>query len=612
MDYLFSTLRILQVAFGIGLVIFVHEAGHYIAARLCRVRVDVFSLGFGPRLLAWRRGPTTYQIALVPFGGYVKMAGEDPSERDRSARPDELAAKSPLQRFFIYSGGVLMNMVFALVVLPLVLLAGVPSSTPLIGAPVKGGPAWHARLETGTLFHSINGTPVYDFSDIAQEIALSGSDSARIELTRPGSAERESVTIQPEYDPEEGLYLIGVSPGADPELELVVAPDSPAAAAGMLEGDRLLGVDGQPRSLPPDRQLFSAFAGGAPIALRYERAGEEREALIEPRLPEEDQPKLLGLQPGRLVIRDVRAGGLAAELGFEAGDGLLSIGGRAVYTTNEVLPALLAVSGPARFALERKGRSLEIQTPVLDEAAAVALEEDLAIEPDSESRVLAVVPHSPAEEAGIRAGDRLHALDGDAVESYSDFLERTKSSRKSGTAVTIELQRTGSEGESELHEVTLAPRRVPFPEYGLGLRRAQYIWHVPSVGGAIAAGYASSLRFASSVWHMLRKMGSGEVSSRNMGGPILIAVVSDSVAHEGWAKLFFFLCILSINLAFLNVLPIPVLDGGHLFFILVEMIKGSPVSERTLGYSQIVGLVLIVSLMVYVTYNDVMRFFWRS
>jgi regulator of sigma E protease len=75
----------------------------------------------------------------------------------------------------------------------------------------------------------------------------------------------------------------------------------------------------------------------------------------------------------------------------------------------------------------------------------------------------------------------------------------------------------------------------------------------------------------------------------------------------GWAKLLTFLCILSVNLAFLNVLPIPVLDGGHLFFLLIEKLKGSPVSARTLGYSQVVGLVLIVTLMVYVTYNDVLR-----
>ena len=118
----------------------------------------------------------------------------------------------------------------------------------------------------------------------------------------------------------------------------------------------------------------------------------------------------------------------------------------------------------------------------------------------------------------------------------------------------------------------------------------------------------ASWRFLTDTWLTLKKMVTGEVSTENMGGIITISAVSYDQAGQGWAKLFFFLCMLSINLAFLNVLPIPVLDGGHLFFCLVEAVKGSPVSERTLGYSQIVGLVLILTLMVYVTYQDVMRF----
>ena len=101
-------------------------------------------------------------------------------------------------------------------------------------------------------------------------------------------------------------------------------------------------------------------------------------------------------------------------------------------------------------------------------------------------------------------------------------------------------------------------------------------------------------------------MATQEVSTRNLGGIITISRVSYRLVL-GWTKLLFFLCILSVNLAFLNVLPIPVLDGGYLFFLLIEKLKGSPVSARTLGYSQMVGLVLIVTLMVYVTYNDLLR-----
>ena len=124
-------------------------------------------------------------------------------------------------------------------------------------------------------------------------------------------------------------------------------------------------------------------------------------------------------------------------------------------------------------------------------------------------------------------------------------------------------------------------------------------------------GFASSWKFLQESWLMLRRIMTGQVSGDNVGGIITIGVVSHSWAAMGLAKLFFFLCMLSINLAFLNVLPIPVLDGGHLLFLLIEKVKGSPVSERVMGYSQMVGIVLILSLMVYVTFNDVMRWFIR-
>ena len=110
-------------------------------------------------------------------------------------------------------------------------------------------------------------------------------------------------------------------------------------------------------------------------------------------------------------------------------------------------------------------------------------------------------------------------------------------------------------------------------------------------------------------WLTVKKMIVGDVSTKSISGIITIGNVSYEVAKTGWTKLFFFLCLLSINLAIFNVLPIPVLDGGHLFFLIIEKIKGSPVSDRVLGYSQMVGVVLILSLLVYVTYNDILRVF---
>ena len=133
------------------------------------------------------------------------------------------------------------------------------------------------------------------------------------------------------------------------------------------------------------------------------------------------------------------------------------------------------------------------------------------------------------------------------------------------------------------------------------------MYRATSVGEAVRVGFQSSWKFIVDAWTTIKRILLGQVSGENLGGIITIGAVSYSWASVGMAKLLFFLCMLSMNLAFLNVLPIPVLDGGHLLFLLIEKIKGSPVSERVLGYSQLVGIVLILSLMIYVTYNDLVR-----
>ena len=188
---------------------------------------------------------------------------------------------------------------------------------------------------------------------------------------------------------------------------------------------------------------------------------------------------------------------------------------------------------------------------------------------------------------------------------YSDILDAVKS-QDGGSPLALTIERGSGDGR-ETFSAQVAPMPLPQPEYGLDFREATYIYKASSPLDAVKVGMASSWKLVQESWLTLKRIMLGSVSGSNIGGIITIGVVSHSWAADGLAKLLFFLCMLSVNLAFLNVLPIPVLDGGHLFVLLVEKIKGSPVSERVLGYSQLVGVVLIVSLMVYVTFNDVMR-----
>jgi regulator of sigma E protease len=146
--------------------------------------------------------------------------------------------------------------------------------------------------------------------------------------------------------------------------------------------------------------------------------------------------------------------------------------------------------------------------------------------------------------------------------------------------------------------------------YGFNLQRADFIYRVTNPVDALTLGCTSCYKFLKDSWYTLQGIVTKRVPGKNVGGPIAIGVIAHSFASVAWTKFFFFLCVLSMNLAFLNVLPIPLLDGGHLFFLLIEKLKGSPVSDRVMGYSQLSGLVLIGFIFLYILYQDLERTFF--
>jgi regulator of sigma E protease len=603
-------IRTLQVIFGIGLVIFVHEGGHFIAARLCKVRVDVFSLGFGPKLFGWRRGATLYQVAMVPIGGYVKMAGEMPDGSGRPPRGDELWSKSVWQRFFIYSGGVLMNVVFALVAFPFILTAGVPLPPPIIGAPSPGSPAWFAGLEPGTEIVAVDGEPMFDFANIYTAVALADDGPLRFTVRDPGQTATREVVIRPEKDEDSQIFMIGVPPAYRLDGRLTVEEGRAGYEAGLRSGDILVGVDGGLPSQSPQEQLRGALLSNEPFTLLARRDG----APIRAEITADEEPakgRKFGFGALQNMVKGVRPNPDLDSLGLEVGQRIIAVDGRPVAKPQDWLAALLAAQAAPTVQVqdaEGASRFLTFARP-LDGAAAVQAARDLHMTLDPQSTLLEIGPDQPSFAAGLRTGDRLRALDGHEVEDWKGILGLAGRLSKSGDEVKVAYQRRDGDGIWRGHETTVTPDAPTVQIFGFGLEREIKIYRADSVGESITQGFSASWRFLAEAWLTVKKMVLGRVGTKNMGGIITISQVSYSWASEGWAKLFFFLCMLSINLAFLNVLPIPILDGGHLFFCLVEAVKGSPVSERTLGYSQVVGLVVILTLMVYVTYNDVLRTF---
>ncbi len=602
-----STSRTLLMVLGIGLVIFVHELGHFLAARLCRVRVETFSLGFGPRLFGWRRGETVYQLALLPIGGFCRMAGEDPASADSAPAPYELRAKSVGQRFFIYSGGVLMNVLFALVAMPLVMFLGVPFSEPVVGDVVRGGPAWHARIEPGARILAINGAPIAAFDFIEHEVALGSPSSTEIVVLDPGASAPRTVRVEPRYHEEMGINTIGVRSGADREGAVAVAPDSAASRAGLSDEDRIVGVHCELPELPLEDQLALVTASGGALTLDVEREGQPvRTLTIEPIVREREDRRMLGIGPCADEVADLRANPVLDQLGLRVGDRIASVNGAPLHRALDFERALCRSEQGLSIAVERGSQRLELSGPALSREQALGLARDVALRIPSQSVAIYLLPHASVR--GVLAdGDRVVAANGVELSGWESFLPLVKAAAEEDRSLLLKVARRGADGEYELSERTVSAGPAVDTLYGFAQREALYTYQANGALEALRVGLQANWKFARDTWSMVQRMLLGQVSSKNMGGIISIGVVSYSWSEHGVLKLLFFLCMLSINLAFINVLPIPLLDGGHLFFLIVEKLKGSPVSERVFGYSQVVGLVLILTLLVYVTYNDIMR-----
>lgn len=269
--------------FVLGVLVFVHELGHFLLARWNGVRVLTFSLGFGPKLLKFRRGDTEYAISAIPLGGYVKMAGESPDD-PRAGAPDEFMSKTKWQRFQILIAGPVMNILLALVVMTLVIYQGatVPAfeqEAPVVGRVLPGSPAEQAGLRPGDLILEVAGTEVRTWEGLQLRVLPRANRDVQIVVRRDG--ERHTLSVVPEAHTKYEIGDIGIAPDVHPQLTQVMA-GSPAAAAGLQAGDVIVRVNGSDTT---DVALADEIgkSPGAPVTLTVRRDGTEREVVVTPR-----------------------------------------------------------------------------------------------------------------------------------------------------------------------------------------------------------------------------------------------------------------------------------------------------------------------------------------
>src|SRR6185436_3398387 len=266
----------------LGFLIFAHESGHFLVAKLFKVRVLVFSLGFGKRLAGFRRGGTDYRLSLIPLGGYVRMAGDTPEENQPS-NPDEFLSKPKWQRFLILVAGPLMNLVIAVTFLAGINMYGYrePYSPNVIDYLEPGKPGEKAGLRTGDRIVEIGGETIREWEDLRLTISINAGTALRVVYMRDGKLHETILTPLK----EEGKYgPVGYAGIAAPFPPVIVKilPDTASARAGLKKGDRFVMVNGRPITRNMTEVVLALTGAKTKIPIEVLRGGTRVRLTMEP------------------------------------------------------------------------------------------------------------------------------------------------------------------------------------------------------------------------------------------------------------------------------------------------------------------------------------------
>jgi regulator of sigma E protease len=284
---------ILAFAFVLGVLIFVHELGHFLAAKRVGIRVLKFQLGFNPTILSVRRGDTEYSVGLLPLGGYVKMAGDTPEDVERDEhgnvvrRSDEFLSKTKWERFQVLIMGPVMNLLLAVIVLAFVLYQGadVPAyqdQPPVVGVVLPGSPGAQSGIQPGDRILSVAGNDVDTWEQLFIAIGTRANREVSVVLQRDGrEIERRMTPTVPPSQSRFEIGDIGVLPDVHPHLRLV-SPGEPGERAGLKVGDVILAVDGQPITLDSQFRAEIAKRPEQAMTLTVGRDGIEHDIVVTP------------------------------------------------------------------------------------------------------------------------------------------------------------------------------------------------------------------------------------------------------------------------------------------------------------------------------------------
>ena len=545
-------MKILVASLFLGILIFVHELGHFLVAKAFRVGVPVFSFGFGRRLFGFEWRGTDYRVSLIPFGGYVRLQGADPfDEPEDELEPvgdDEhsMLHKPVWQRLLIYLAGPAFNLVLPYFLFVTLLVAGEPQPGALVG---------------------------------------------------------------------------------------MVLADSPAAEAGVLPGDEILAFNGV--EVDTWYQVLDAWDAVSqaddPVELRLHRGDGEHTLRVTPRSGAGSHEPRLSRRVGilndipstQVGVDDPRSA--AGRAGLRTGDMLVSVNTLPVEHWLDVERILMDTGDSVTLTVMREGERLSFTL----ERAAKAQDEAVGAQrwglASATMFVARVSAGSPAERAGLEAGDHLVAIDGTGLHSWVEVLDLVSGTELSGgeeghaRSVVVSVIRGGERLDLPVQPTMLRDTDALGRYYYrpiIGITRSGDLVSAPTVkvyyslGDALVIAGRKTLGLVRFTLEQVGRILTGEVAPQeSIGGPVEIMRQATKAAERGLFDIAELLGMISISVGIFNLLPVPVLDGGNILFSTIEAVRGRPVSILVKERAQMVGVMLLVALMLFVLVVDVNRLF---
>ena len=554
----------------LGLIIFIHEMGHFLVAKYYKVRVETFSLGFGPKLFKFTRGETTYALSAIPLGGYVKMFGDEVGgDVQADQRPYAFTHKPVGQRIAIVLAGPLMNFFFAIVLFMLVALVGEQTLAPKVGDVAETSPAYKAGFRSGDEIVAIAGEPVKTWDAAQRAIEASGGRSLQIQVKREVGDAAATIAAEPKVVANKNVLswdervgeIEGLSYSSRASAIGVSDPRSIAGKAGLRTGDVIASVNGAKvdkwREL--EREVAKSTDGKLAFGITRnsltDKPGAKEETVnVDLTLP--DQAK------GKSAVDEL------ASLGIEN-------------------PELYLASLPEEKSFLS---SLGIKKP----------------------------EQVPAAVAGLREGDKLLSVNGTKASNFDEVAKQIRAYGGDGP-LTISYLRDGEERRADVVPNMRSRTSTQGREetrYEIGIRpmivdatpaTVELVTRNPIA--AVQRGVSQTLKWTSLTALSFLRLFQNQVSAKNIGGFLSIGQMAKKSWQMGPAQFLNIMGIISINLFLLNLLPVPVLDGGHLAFYSIEAARGAPLSMKKLEMAQQVGLVLLLGLMAFALFNDFSRLF---